>query len=247
MIDIHSHILPRLDDGSTNANVSFEMLEIAAADGITGIIASPHSQAGKDLITKEAIDREVDALNQRAQKEGLGISVLPGCEWSVVSGIPELIEQGFGCSMAHGRYLLLELSPWQELSFYRNAVFEIMIAGYVPILAHAERCSSILRHPSELLRAIQKGVLVQVNANSVCGRNGRKIKTFVLNLIKKRMVHFIASDAHNTDSRPPMLSEAYEVVKKKFGEDTAQRLFYANGLKVMHDEQIYLDDPLYSR
>lgn len=247
MIDIHTHVLQHMDDGAADENIALEMLRIAVVDGITEIIATPHSQVGKEIITRDEIDREVAALNRTAEKEGLNITVSSGCEWSVVSGIPELINKGYGCPLAGGRYVLLELAPWQDLSFYNNAIYEIMIAGYVPILAHVERYNSVLKHPGDLSRAIRKGVLVQVNANSICGNSGRKVRAFVMNLIKHRMVHFVSSDAHNTDNRAPVLSKAYGIVEKKFGAAMAEKLFYTNGFKVINDEQIYSDDPVYIR
>lgn len=244
MIDIHSHILPQLDDGAADFGISLEMLRTAAEDGITHIIATPHSRDGESTVTLDSIKDGVRRLNLIAAEHDVDIKVFPGTEWAVVRNISKLLKDGYGCLLAGSRYILIEYSPWQDSAFYKESVFEIMSAGYVPILAHPERYINILRHPNSLVRFVQKGGLVQVNATSITGLEGKVIRNFVFKMMKHNLVHFVATDAHSVGRRAPILSKAYDIVKKKFGADYCERLFCINGERVVQDERITVPEPI---
>lgn len=238
MIDIHSHILPEIDDGAKDADTSGAMLRMAAADGITHIIATPHSLPGEYAVEFSRVKENVDRLNEYAGKENLDVKVYAGTEWSIGSGISGRIKEGFGCRLAESRYVLVELPMWQDPEYYKSSFYELMIDGYVPILAHPERYASLHEKPDLLERMISKGMLMQVNATSITGSEGRQIKRFVNKMIQRGQAHFVASDAHGTIRRPPVMSGAYRIVKRRFGRDTADALFTYNGMAVINDEEI---------
>jgi protein-tyrosine phosphatase len=244
VIDIHSHVLPKLDDGATDFDFSLEMLRIAERDGITCIIATPHSRVRDMTIDLQSIVDGVKRLNQIAEENNMNVKVFAGTEWDIVLGIPKMISNGFGCSLAASRYLLIEYSPWQDIAFYQEQFFEIMAAGYVPILAHPERYASLLRHPNDLYRFVQKGGLFQVNAASVTGLEGPRMRKFVFSLMRHGLVHFVASDAHDTGKRAPVLKKAYIKVSRRFGKDYADKLFRLNGKCVLNDERIIVPEPI---
>ncbi|MDD4496095.1 MAG: hypothetical protein PHV32_17435 [Eubacteriales bacterium] len=244
MIDIHSHILPQMDDGAADFGCSLEMLRMAANDGITRIIATPHSKDGISTVVLESINDGVRRLNKIAEEHDINIEAFAGTEWLVEPDIPKLMKDGYGCVLAGSRYILVEFSPWQDPAFYRESIFEIMATGYVPILAHPERYSGVLKHPNTLFRYVQKGGLVQVNATSITGLEGKEVRNLVFRLMKHDLVHFVATDAHGVGRRSPVLSKAYGIVKKKFGADYCEKLFCTNGEKVLRDERITVPEPI---
>lgn len=240
MIDIHAHIIPDIDDGAKDSDTSLKMLRMAAADGITHMIATPHSLPGEYAVEFPRVKEKVDRLNEYAEKENLGIKVYTGTEWSIGNGISKRIKENFGCPLAGSRYVLVEIPLWQDPEYYKSAFYELMLDGYVPVFAHPERYGSLHEKPELLERMISKGVLMQVNATSITGLEGRAIKRFVYKMISRGQAHFVASDAHGTGRRPPKLSGAYNIVKRRFGQDTTDALFIANGMSVINDEKIII-------
>jgi len=207
LVDLHSHVLPGVDDGARNVDEALRMLRVAEEDGITTIAATPHA----DSVTPQQILHGVAQLNREAADAGLRIRVVPGSEVRIAADLPARAADGRLVTLADTPYLLLELSLWGDWPpFLLEAVYACQVAGLWPILAHAERYPAVQRDPGRVLPLVERGVLVQVNADSLFGRNGRSARWAAEELIRTHAAHLIASDAHRPDSRPPRVREALE-------------------------------------
>jgi protein-tyrosine phosphatase len=207
VIDLHCHILPGLDDGPGSFEESLAMARMAVADGTTVIVATPHVDENLCYPQPERIRELVGRLNELIVAEGLGLRVLPGAE---VRAAPELVERlvaGKVMTVAdQGKYVLVELPTSGQAVFAGELFFRLQVAGYVPIIAHAERVDWFRREPRVLEEFRARGVRLQINAESVAGKAGRGLRNTAVGLVKSGLADVLASDGHNVSSRKPLLS-----------------------------------------
>lgn len=237
-IDIHSHILPQIDDGAENFDVSMEMLRIAYADGIRNIILTPHNKPGHHNAGQERIRSLTGQLRQAMEKEGLDIRLYAGNELYYRDGMFRELETGSANTMAGSSYILIEFNPMERFSYIRNGLYGALAHGLKPILAHAERYSNILGGPERVEELIDLGSYIQVNAGSIMGKYGFGVKKFTKRLLKEGLIHFVATDAHNADKRKPELADCGNYISRKYDEEYAALLLYKNPMHVIMDEYI---------
>lgn len=237
-IDIHSHVLPGLDDGSKDFDTSMRMLKIAAADGISQVILTPHNKPARHNAGPSRIDALLAELVRRMENEGIAIKLHRGNEIYYRSGLVEEIMAGQALTMAGSDYALIEFGPMDDYDYIRNGVYNLMAEGYYPILAHVERYSKIIGRADRVEELIEMGCYIQVNAGSVMGIFGLGTRHFTKRLLKERLVHFVATDAHDTGKRAPYIRECASFIAKKYGEDYARELLYENPVYVIRNEYI---------
>lgn len=227
-VDVHSHILPHLDDGSKNMDETLRMLEIAADEGISAIIATPHYKSGRYPADPDRILHTLHQVQQVADAHGIPITLYPGNEIYYNSELEEKFETGRLCTLNDSEYVLVEFSPFEQYTYIRNAMEDIMGLGYIPVLAHVERYQCICKDASlvEELRAM--GCQIQVNASSVAGENGFATTRFVHKILKKHLVDYIGTDAHNTEKRRPAMEKCANYLYKKLDADYADELLFLN-------------------
>ncbi|MBP2075909.1 tyrosine-protein phosphatase [Oceanobacillus polygoni] len=219
MIDIHSHILPGVDDGAKTEEDSLDMARAAVAQGITTIIATPHHKNRKYDNDAQSILNHVDILNELFTKENIGLKVLAGQETRINGDMIEDIEKGELLSLNGSKYLFVEFPSGQVPRYATQMLFDIQVAGYTPIIVHPERNQELIEHPAKLYEFVKKGALTQVTAASLVGKFGKNIQKFSNQLIESNLTHFIASDAHNTNSRGFVMDEAFQQIKHAYGSD----------------------------
>lgn len=243
--DIHTHILPQIDDGAKDMDCSVKMLQIAAAENENGVLfATPHFIYGTLENRADQVISACKALQQKADELDLHIRICPGNEIYLSSEIPDMLEQRELLTLNGSRYVLVEF-PMMNIPLYAEEVlYQLQLKGYVPVIAHPERNKEIMRDPSKLFDFVSRGMLVQVNSGSLKGLFGNKVKEAALSLIKHNLAHFVASDAHTVHGRSAVLSNAYGYISEKFGYETAERLFYKNGLAVYNDDLIESPEPI---
>jgi len=247
MIDIHSHILPGMDDGAHSRDEALEMLRIAERDGIEKIVATPHlfrgEFEGKD---QEARPREMKALNRHLKAAGIQIELFSGAEVHISHDLLSKVQ-------AHRKQLVINGSSYMIVEFpsehifpgIKDLFFEIMNEGIIPIIAHPERNSVFTHKPQLLVELIQMGSLAQANRGSFLGLYGNRPKEFVFKFLQWNLVHFIGSDAHNVRSLIPRLSDALKLAADRIGEKSALALVTSNPLAVLNDEEIpYHPEPV---
>lgn len=237
-IDIHCHILPGVDDGSDSMETSLKMLRMADEDGISQIILTPHNKPWHRNTDHTGMREKVDQLQERLHREGLGIKLYTGGELYYRSGLIEELDQGTAETLADSRYVLVEFDPMADYDYIRNGVYTLLMGGYYPIAAHVERYKNVCCKISRIIELIEMGCLMQVNAGSVMGQYGAGVKRLTKKMLKQNMIHFVATDAHDTERRSPGLSGCAEYIGRKYGEDSRRRLFYDHPMCVLQDEYI---------
>ena len=237
-VDIHCHIMPGVDDGSRDIATSLEMLRIAARNGITDVILTPHHKPMHHNVSPEHNKVYTDKLREAAEQYGIRIRLYPGNEIYYSDETQRELEEGKICTMAGSDYVLVEFHPTNPYRAISNAVYQIQAAGYIPIIAHVERYSDIVSHPAYVQELIDKGCYIQVNASAIMGLYGFGIKWFAKKLLRNRQVHFVATDAHDTNRRAPHLADCRSLCERKYGKDYADKIFHDNAISVIRNETI---------
>jgi protein-tyrosine phosphatase len=212
LIDLHSHVLPGVDDGAETLDASVEMLRAAAADGIVQLAATPHV---RDDHPTEAgtMERRVAEVNAAAQAAGVDIEVLPGGELDIryLERLDDETLRRFGLG-GNPELLLLEF-PYVGLPLgLRDLVFRLGVRGFRVVLAHPERNADVQAYPQVLRELVDAGVVVQITAASLDGRIGRRSREAALALVDAGLAHLVASDAHAPDVRAIGLAAAVEAL-----------------------------------
>lgn len=225
MIDIHHHLLFGLDDGSKDIDTSVAMAEMAAADGITHIVCTPHANAHYRF--DPAVNRQKLAELQ-ARLDGR-ITLGLGCDFHLsFENIEDALKNPAKYTINGKNYLLVEFPDLAIPPTMTEVFYAFQVAGIEPIITHPERNLTIQKNPHRLDEWLERGCLVQITASSLTGRFGRIAETFSHSLLRQNKVHFIATDAHNLDSRPPHMKEARDLIAKRYGAETAERLCVTN-------------------
>jgi protein-tyrosine phosphatase len=227
MIDIHCHILPALDDGPLDIEGSLAMARVAAEDGIRVIVATPHITGDRLGVTPEVIRERVRELQSAIDIAGIPIGVLPGAEHELSDRLSERVRQGQAMTIADGgRYILVEM-PFTggQMLLVEHAVFALQLAGLTAVIAHPERSSAATGRQSDMLRRLsQRGCLLQVNAGSLLGWEGRRIRDAARRLLRAGLVDVLATDAHNLRDRRPALSPCARYVGRFAGAGAFEEL-----------------------
>lgn len=222
MIDIHCHILPDIDDGPEYLDESIEMAKIAYLDGITTIVATPH--INDVLHSPTLIQQRVNELNKKLKEKDIPLEILRGADISSAIApayLKDYTIQGTG-------YLLLEFPHTHLPGNAKEIVFKIIIKGYLPIITHPERNPSIIKKPEIILNLLDSNTFIQITAGSLTGEFGSEVRHCAIHLLKLGVVNFIATDAHSSSWRKPILSEGLKVAEKIMGKDKAYNLVMTN-------------------
>ena len=236
MIDIHCHILPAIDDGPDDLQETLEMLRIAAGDGITHIVATPHYRHGESP-TAQDIEEKIAQVRKEMVKSCIAVELLGGADIRLTYELMEGIQKNEIPTINNSRYFLLEL-PDLIPPHLDDFLFETRLKGFVPVITHPERNYSLLSSPEKIEAIRDAGALFQLTAMSVTGKLGRQIKKFTEHLLKKGYVDFIATDAHSTMQRPPLLSKAYRETIGILNKAEADRIFLENPKTVIENREI---------
>ncbi|WP_368503148.1 tyrosine-protein phosphatase [Alkalihalophilus sp. As8PL] len=243
MIDLHCHILPGLDDGPKTIDESIEMAKLAVEEGITQIVATPHHKHPTYSNEASLVREGVMELNKRLKQENLDLKILPGQEVRLYGEVVEDLANGTTITLAdHEMYLFIEFPSNHVPRYAAQLFYQLQIQGYMPIIVHPERNSKLLEDPDKLYDFVQNGVLTQVTSSSLTGHFGKKIKQFSNQLIEANLTHFVASDAHNTDSRPFRLRESYAVIAQTHGEEKALH-FQENAQLIVENKHVLVEPP----
>jgi len=242
MIDIHAHILPGVDDGPESLDRSLEMLSRGVKDGIRGVVCTSHVLDVLDEKVEEEFIRKFEELKAGAEKMGLNVSLWLGSEIHCQARF----DMRFKVATFNNnrKYALLELPLVNYPVNAEDIFFTLRLEGITPILAHPERNTVIMQKPEIVYALIQRGVLMQVNSDSLTGNFGKKVKRVAFQMLDHRMVHFIATDCHSPKNRPMRLSKAYTIVRRRYGEKEAEKLFCRNPYKAVIGEEISSPPPL---
>lgn len=245
MIDLHTHILAGLDDGSKNMAESLSMARVAREDGIHTIVATPHVLQGVFDNDKNKILAAVRTLNQNLQEQDIAVNILPGAEYYLEADLPLKLSQGELLTINdNGRYLLVELPSAFIPEYTAQVLYEIQLQGVTPIIAHPERNAGFARQPDILQELISRGVLAQITSASITGLFGKRVKKTAFSFLKQGLAHLVSSDAHSPHGRAPLLSQAHREIEKHHGSHIAQLLVIQNPGSIIEGEST---EPLITR
>jgi protein-tyrosine phosphatase len=243
MIDIHSHIMPEIDDGARNLDEALEMARIAAADGIEYMVSTPHMFNGLSSNPQpaEIVDR-VAALN--AAIGNIGLTILPGNEVHISHEIVEQAKNNRFTKINQKNYMLVEFPQLTVPVGSDELLYRLQLQGVRPILVHPERNGQMQNHPSTIARFVERGVLIQITAMSVTGEFGPAAKACADVLLRHNCVHFLATDTHRPKSRPPILSRGRDAAAAIIGAEAAAALVDDNPRAVIAGEDLQVLPPI---
>lgn len=234
MIDIHSHILYGVDDGAASADMAYAMLDDAALQGITDMIATPHYRNGMFPYNPEMVLSRYEEVSGIAA--GMGIRLYLGCEYHADTDMIDNLKNKRVATLAGSDYVLTEFSYGSTYINVRNALEELVSGGYIPVIAHVERYGIIQDDPDILMQFKEMGALIQINTNSVLGIDGHGIKRAARKILKKDLADIVASDCHDMRDRRSHMQECRKYIGKKFGEPAAHRLFEDNPGRILAEQ-----------
>jgi protein-tyrosine phosphatase len=235
MVDVHCHILPGMDDGPKTMEESIAMAESAMADGITRVVATPHS-CREYFFDFARVRRLRDELQSRI---GNKLELATGCDFHMdAENLQSLRKKSSDYCINQNGYLLVEFNEISIPPAMDQTLHEIQLAGMRPIITHPERNRILRAHPERLKQWVQQGCFVQVTGGSLTGTFGPTAQKDALRWIREGLVHFVASDAHNTRTRPLRLQPAYNVVVDEFGQEKAGALFLDNPLAAFEGREL---------
>lgn len=235
-VDIHTHILPGVDDGAKNLDQAMELLQLAWDNGTAAVILTPHYRGRYRRNTPEQLRQVFAELQQRAAQQLPEMQLYLGNEAGIEQELAERLLEGRVLSLNGGDYVLLEFHTASSAPQIVEGVLEILNCGFTPVIAHAERYDSFCQNKKLAQEVIDFGALIQVNADSILGGAGSAPKRCALRLLRKAQVHFVASDAHDATRRHPMLTPCYRKVSRKYGKAYAAKVFRENALMLLSEE-----------
>ncbi len=242
LVDIHSHILPFIDDGANNWDDSLSMLKNAEAEGIVAIIATPHILHNNDHKLEPKIISTYNELCQRVEAAGLTIKIYLGCE--IYAQPDTTIDYQIATFNNNKKYFLIEFPMNSIPQFVPDKFFNFIVNEQIPIVAHPERNIGFQKRPQLIFEYVQRGAMMQINEGSLRGSYGEMAKLLAFKTIENNLAHFVASDGHKQNSRTVTLAESYNLILEKFGKEAASRLFTDNPLKAIKGELIQIGTPI---
>jgi len=228
MVDIHHHLLPGLDDGSRDLETSVAMARMAVEDGITHVVCTPHASSNWTFNPSLVAER-LASLRDALARENIPLTLGSGCDFHLsYDNIQDATAHPTKYTINGHEYLLIELPDHGISPNLGNTLYDLRLAGMVPILTHPERNPTLQRNPALLEDWLRNGLLVQITTSSVLGQMGKQAEQMSRTLLTNRWVHFLATDAHNLEKRPPRMAAACEIVTKRHGSGYADLLCKEN-------------------
>jgi protein-tyrosine phosphatase len=242
VIDIHSHILPGLDDGASTWEDSLQMARLAVEDGIRTMVASPHLFKNRTVNLaetnhKDEILNKITEFKQKLLTAAIDLEILPGCDFPLSFESLQLLDKGQVLTINEGRrYLLLELPESSLPPATEEICFHLQSTGLTPIITHPERHFVFQEMPKKLARLLDLGCLTQITGASLIGGFGRQVARISREMMRKGYIHLLASDAHDTKRRPPLLGQALKEAASLVGKDRALAMVTVIPEKIIRGE-----------
>lgn len=239
MIDIHNHIIFEFDDGPRTIDESLEMLKIAADQGIRVVFATSHFDELIHAELEKDYFRKLDRLREKARESAVDINLYSGSELFFHHFMNETVKSNKVTTLGgQGSYVLMEFSLYFMPQGPEDALFNLNMDGYHPIIAHPERYGKIIENPLMVLKFIKHGGLLQVNAGSILGSFGKRVQKTAMWMLERRLVHFIASDAHAPEGRSFKLAKCVEFLKGHLDEEYIREMVEVYPGKIIANEPL---------
>lgn len=233
MIDLHCHILPGIDDGAPDLELSLAMARRAVEDGITVTACTPHIMPGYYENTGSSIREHVVVLQAQLDAHEIPLKLTTGADVHLVTDLVAGLRSGRILTLADSQYFLFEPPHNVAPPRLAESIFEVMAAGYLPIITHPERLRWIEDHYETMTQVAHNGAWIQLTAASVTGKFGKRAQYWSERMLDEGLVHILATDAHNMRTRSPVLSGAVEAVAKRLGDDAARDMVFTRPQAVL--------------
>ena len=243
MVDIHTHVIPNIDDGSRSFEESYIMLEQASEAGFTDVISTSHYLEGH----YEADDKErntwIQSMNKVLKENNVKLKLHIGSEIYISQNLIKLIKQKKASTLANSKYVLFELPMNNNIKYLNEMIFEIKALGMIPVIAHPERYSYVQEDPNMLINLIQQGALFQANYGSIIERYGKQAQKTVKKLLKANMIHFFGTDSHKKNGIYSKMNEIMIELGKILDKEKIEELTTINPNHILKNEEIQIVEP----
>lgn len=239
MIDIHSHILPGLDDGAKTIEDTLEIVRQLHEAGFKTLIATPHVLEGTNFLHPEEILTATERVRQAVTEAGIPVEILPGAENYIFPDLAKWVHAGKLLTLGNaGKYILIEL-PMLAIPHYTDQVFfELQVLGITPVLAHPERNKGLFDEPERLIEWVKKGILFQLDLRSLSGRYGPQPKQLAERMLGSDLVHFVGSDAHRVSRSEARDREALQTIRQTLGEERFREVTVTNPQGILEGKAV---------
>ncbi len=238
MIDIHCHVLWGIDDGPRSMEESLNSCKTLKNNGVNEIIATPHFIPGSNYVASpETVRKKVDELRKVIAQEVPGLNIYEGMELYITPELPELLKSKTVLSLNGSKYALVETSFSKIPSYIEDVFFRLQVEGYIPVFAHPERYCAIL-DMNRIEKFISKGVLLQLNLNSIVGKYGEAEKSFAIKLLTRGLAHFAATDSHRSPGRLSHVGGIERILTEHIDTESADILLNINPQRLLDNKEI---------
>ena len=234
MVDMHSHIINEIEDGSMSIEMTINMLKKAEESGTTDIIATPHFMRGRFEVEYKDVIKRAEELKKIVKENNIHINIYVGQEVYYSKNLLEYYNDKIIGTINNTKYMLIELPMLEfDIDEVINTIYELQIRGIVPIIAHPERYKPFIKKPSMINKLINEGMLFQMNAGSISGDFGKDVKKTAAKYLEHNVYSFIGSDAHRDRGRDTDMSEALNIL-----ESYERKVFINNGKAMLQNEDV---------
>ncbi len=240
MIDIHSHILPGIDDGPARMDETLEMARAYEQAGFHVVIATPHHVPGTSWNpAPETVQSLVSHVNRILVHEGMRLRLLPGMEVGLDLDLARMLSKKALLTLGGTQYVLVE-TPFQRLPLnWEQMVFDLTAAGFAVVWAHPERCRQLQNNPAPMARMLQMGCFLQINWGSILGYNGGHVEKSAKRMLQKGWVHCLATDCHDAVSRTPAIGmDGMRILEEILDPEAVGVVAHENPVRILQSKPL---------
>lgn len=236
--DIHSHILPGVDDGAKDINMTMKMIDEAYSQGVRTMVATPHYYPGHNNKSKAHIEKIYEEVSSVIKEKYSDFTLLLGNEIYYKDEVVEKLKNKEIFTLADTRYVLLEFPVMADYRYLYDAVQKCVNNGFYPVLAHIERYRCLYKNEDKVSELVKAGAYMQVNAENF--KKGLFLlgRSFCMKLLQRKMIHFLGSDCHNMDERKPNMGLAVNYLEEKTEEEILRKILRENPQKLLDNRCI---------
>lgn len=238
MIDLHCHLLPGVDDGSKNLDISLRLAREAVENGITHALLTPHHMNGVFVNHKLAVVEQTARFQEQLQEHDINLIVFPGQEVRISGDLLRAVDENdILFADESDQYLMMEFPDDDVPAYTSDMVYQLQQRGIIPVIVHPERNTKIMKYPNLLFELLEKGCLSQITASSYVGTFGKKVEMFSQQLIAAGQGYVFASDAHDLPGRKYEMHEAFDKLQMEFGNELANE-FEENAKAIINGDAV---------
>lgn len=242
MVDLHCHLLPGIDDGSKNMDISLRLAREATENGVTHALLTPHHMNGRYVNHKQDVIRQTKEFQEQIKAHNIPLTVFPGQEVRINGQLLDALDKDdILFADTAGKYMMLEFPDDDVPNYTSQMIFDIQQRGITPVIVHPERNTKIMAEPDQIYQLLEKGCLSQITASSYVGTFGKKVENFSRQLIEAGQGYVFASDAHDLPGRKYEMSQAFDKLRHEFGQELVDQ-YQQDARAIINGENVPLNN-----